>query len=59
MIQHAHKKAILIEDRIINMKVMEYCLKRYQETKQEEFWEWAKIFGDWSKNYKKQIEELK
>lgn len=59
MFKNSYKKSLLHDYRIINMKVMQMCLIRYNETQDEEYWEWAKVFGDWSKLYKKQIEELK
>lgn len=53
------EKNSLLLSRVYNMKIMKYCLERYKETQDIDFWEWAKVFGDWSKLNKKQIEQLK
>ena len=40
------------------LRLMKHCLLRFKETGDEDYFNWAKVFGDWSKKYKKEIEEL-
>lgn len=58
MFNNIEQKNDLMKTRVVNMQVMKWCLNKYQETKDESYFDWAKVFGDWSKKYKKEIEEL-
>ena len=58
MLKNAYTKSISHDLRIYQMNLMKYCLERYKETKDEDYWEWARKFGEWSKYYKKEIEKL-
>lgn len=58
MIKNAREKGFLSELRINDMKVMKWCLEAYKDTKDEMYYEWAKVFGEWSKLHKKQHDEL-
>lgn len=58
MFKNLETKKSLLETRLINMEVMKWCLKKYQETQDDEYFNWAKTFGQWSKLYKQQLDEL-
>ena len=59
MLKNAYQKALIQDSRITSMNVMKWCLEMYKKTNDEVYWEWAKVFGEWSKLYKKQLDELK
>ena len=58
MFKDISEKKNLIFFRLNNMEVMKHCLLRYKETQDERFWEYAEIFGNWSKKWKKELESL-
>ncbi len=58
MFNNIEQKNDLTRTRVVNMQVMKHCLLRFKETGDEDYFNWAKVFGDWSKKYKKEIEEL-
>ena len=58
MFNNIEQKKYSTDARIMNMRVMKWCLERYKQTLDEDYFNWAKVFGDWSKKYKKEIEEL-
>jgi len=58
MIQKAVERESATFWRLKNMELMRWCLIAYQNTKYEEYYEWAIIFGNWSKLYKKDLEKL-
>ena len=32
-----------------NLQLTKWCLEKYKETQNEEYYNWAKVFGEWSK----------
>lgn len=58
MFKNTYLKAVYQERRIIYMRGMKWCLEKFKETKNDLYWEWATKFGEWSKDTKKDIDEL-
>ena len=47
-LRNSSERANTLEWREMNLKLAKYCLERYKETKNKVFYEWAKVFGEWS-----------
>ena len=58
MLHNAYLKAILKERRVIYMQFMKYLLEKFKETKEDYYWEWAMIIGQYSKDTQKDIDKL-
>ncbi len=52
-LKNSSEQAYNLEWREYNLKLTKWCLEKYRETKDEEYYKWAKIFGEWSATIKK------
>ena len=56
MFKKARQKGFISWARLKNMELMKICLEGFKRTGDEMYWENAKIFGEWSKTFKKDLE---
>ena len=53
-LNNSSDRANTLEWRELNLKLTKYLLERYRETKDEFYYDWAKVFGEWSAKIKKE-----
>jgi len=52
MLKTSNEKANTLEWRELNLKLTKLCLEKYKLTGDEDYLEWTKIFGEWSRKIK-------
>lgn len=52
MLNNIEEKKDALWWRSYNLQLAKLCLEKYQETKNAEYYNWARTFGEWSKKIK-------
>ena len=63
MLNNSEIKSYLLKIRKFNLNMLEHCLKKYQESEEQQwkdmYWENAQLFAGHSKELKRKLDELK